>query len=333
MKQCIGLDLGYGFVKVTDGREGFLFPSVVGDGLPGAPLRLGLQTPEPTDDLRLTVDGRPHYVGNLAIKRSRLAFRSLSENRAEGNESKVLFLAGLSLFCKHEHNTFAVVTGLPPGRMHRTAELVERLKGEHRVIRHGLQDDEELVIRVENLSVVPQPLGSYWVQVLDQMGQLRPDARMVTGRFGVVDVGFHTSDLVVIQDGEYVPEASRTIPNGLATAYSEIAARLQATYGIERETYALDDCVLTGQLSIAGQRMDINDLVEQAFANVATKLLVEIRSTWQLTELDQILLTGGGGDALSKYLLPHLKQARVVTDAATANSRGYLVWANRLLSA
>lgn len=32
MAQLIGIDVGYGFVKVTDGEAGYSFPSVVGEG-------------------------------------------------------------------------------------------------------------------------------------------------------------------------------------------------------------------------------------------------------------------------------------------------------------
>ena len=32
MERYIGLDVGYGFVKVTDGDSGYAFPSVVGEG-------------------------------------------------------------------------------------------------------------------------------------------------------------------------------------------------------------------------------------------------------------------------------------------------------------
>jgi plasmid segregation protein ParM len=31
MSKIVGLDVGYGFVKITDGDFGYSFPSVVGD--------------------------------------------------------------------------------------------------------------------------------------------------------------------------------------------------------------------------------------------------------------------------------------------------------------
>ena len=330
MERCIGIDIGYGFVKITDGQEGYVFPSVVGDGGAEIQPRMGLQAPSRTDDLRLVVDGRACNVGNLAIRHSRLAARGLSPTRVEGNNFKVLFLAALSLFCNQPINSFAVVTGLPPGRMHLVDELTRQIRGEHRVIRPTSQGREELTIRVDRVTVVPQPLGTYWSQVLDARGKVREDSRMLQGNVGIIDIGFRTSDLVSVVDGEYVHEQSRTIPTGLVAAYEEIAASLLAHHGVERETYALDEAVIRGEINIAGKRVDITSLRDRAFEQLATKLLVELQSSWQVSEFDVLLVAGGGSHFLARYLQPHLAQGQVPADAGTANSRGFLAWAHRL---
>lgn len=329
MERCMGIDIGYGFVKITDGQEGYLFPSVVGDGNAHFLPSLGLQPSARTEDLRVVIDGEIYFVGSLAIRHSRLAHRGLSASRGEGNNFKVLLLSALSLFCPQPLNTFAVVTGLPPGRMHLTEELLRQVKGEHRLVRLTEQGSEEITIRIERVAVVPQPLGGYWSQVLDSRGKVRDDAALLQGRTGIIDVGFRTSDLVTIQDGEYVHEQSRTIPVGLVTAYEEIAAGLLAAHGIERETYALDEAVIRGEISLAGKRVDITSLRERAFAQLATKLLVEVQSAWQVKDFDALLLVGGGGHSLARYLLPHLPQCTVPSEPGTANSRGFAAWACR----
>jgi plasmid segregation protein ParM len=330
MERCIGIDIGYGFVKITDGQEGYVFPSVVGDGNPENPPRMGLLTPAKTDDLRISVDGSIYNVGNLAIRHSRLATRGLSATRSEGNGVKVLALAALTLFCNQPVNSFAIVTGLPPGRMHLESELIRQLRGDHRVVRLTSQGPEEVMIRIDRITVVPQPLGTYWSQVLDARGKVREDNRFLHGVAGIIDIGFRTSDLVTVNGGEYVHEQSRTIPTGLVAAYDEVAAALLANHGIERETYALDEAVIRGEISVAGKRVDITALRDRAMEQLATKLLVEIQSSWQVSEYDVLMLSGGGTHPLSRYLLPHLSQAIVVPDPSTANSRGFLAWANRL---
>lgn len=329
MERLVGIDIGYGFVKATDGQEGYVFPSVVGNGGNHTLLRTGLQKLEPTDELRLSVAGKVHYVGNLAVRHSRMAYRSLSATREEGNDLLVLFLSALSLFCQEPVTSFAVVTGLPPGRMHQADDLVRKLKGQHQIVRHTASGPVDSVLRVERISVVPQPLGTYWSRVLDSRGRLPDDLRL-DSRVGIIDVGFRTSDLVTVEGGEYVPEKSRTIPIGLATTYEEISASILRDHGVEREIHALDEAVIRGEVSISGQKVDITGLRDQAFEQLATKIFVEVRSMWQLAEYDHLYITGGGGQALERFLKPHFIQSSLVDDPVTANSRGYLSWAHRL---
>ncbi len=326
----VGVDLGYGFVKATDGREGFMFPSVVGAGTSVGVLRLKDVLADPTDDMRVSVDGQLYYVGNYAIRRSPRAFRGMSVKRGEGNALKVLFLAALSQFAREPVTSFSVVTGLPPGRMGQSEELVRALKGEHRMVRHSADENPALSLKVEDVAVVPQPVGAYWAEVLDGDGQVRQDSPLLRGRVGVVDIGYKTSDLVVMEDTEYVPERSTTVPVGVSSAYAEIAEKLAAKYGVEKETYALDGAVITGKMVVAGQVADISEVREPAFAGLATKVVAEVLSTWQMSEFASLLLVGGGAVALGKYLLPHLPVATVVDDPVTANSRGFWAWAHRL---
>ncbi|MGE5676177.1 MAG: hypothetical protein ACM3XM_20240 [Mycobacterium leprae] len=327
MEKLIGIDLGYGFVKATDGKEGYVFPSVVGDGAAQQLLRTGAQTIDPTEELRVGIGNKVYYVGNLAIRQSRMAYRSLSVTREEGDDLLVLMLSALSLFCHEPLVSFSVVTGLPPGRMHLSEQFIRLVKGDHRVIRYTAAGPEELTLRIERVTVVPQPLGTYWSQVLSGRGNAKDEPLMLESKIGLIDIGFKTTDLVTVEAGEYVPEQSRTIPIGLATAYGAIANRLLNEYGIERENHALDEAIIRGEISIAGRRVDISALRDNALAQLATKVLVEVRSTWQVNEYDSLWVTGGGGQALERYLVPQFSQGRLIADAMTANSRGYLAWA------
>ncbi|WP_290649339.1 ParM/StbA family protein [Aquisalimonas sp.] len=326
MERVIGLDMGYGFIKANDGLDGVRFPSVVGDGSGGSPMSLGLQKPDPTSDIRITVGARSYFLGDLAIRHSRIAHRGLSATRAEGDDLRILFLGALSLFCRESRNDFQVVTGLPPGRMHLAEDLVSRLRGDHTVTRHVGRKRRDLSIRLEDIEVVPQPLGTFWSEVLDSRGQLRGDSRLLGGRVGIIDVGFRTTDFATIVEGEYAPAWSRTVPLGISTGYDTLAAALSAQYGLERETYTLDQAVIDGQINVSGQHEDITGLRDQILGEVATKLMVELQSLWQLTDYDAVLLTGGGAHVLERYLRPQVPQSLVVSDPVTANARGYMAW-------
>lgn len=318
--------MGYGFVKANDGRDGVRFPSVVGDGSGGGPMSLGFQKPDPTSDIRITVGGKTYFLGDLAIRHSRIAHRGLSATRAEGDDLRILFLGALSMFCRESMNDFSVVTGLPPGRMHLADDLVSRMRGDHTVTRHVGRNRQDLSIRLNNIEVVPQPLGTFWAEVLDGRGQLRGDSRLLEGRVGIIDVGFRTSDFATIVEGEYAPAWSRTVPLGISTGYDALSSALATQYGLERETYTLDQAVIDGEINVSGRRVDITDLRDQILGEVATKLMVEMQSLWQLTDYDSVLLTGGGAHVLERYLRPEVPQSVVVNDPVTANARGYVAW-------
>ena len=326
MERVIGLDMGYGFIKASDGRDVRRFPSVVGEGAVRAATSFGLQRPDPASDLRVTINGKTYFLGDQAVKHSRMAHRGLSATRAEGNDLKVLFLGALSMFCRDTMNDFYVVTGLPPGRMHLADELVAQMRGDHTVTRHVRGRPQDLSIRLDNIEVVPQPLGTFWSEVLDSRGQLNEQSSLLNGRIGIIDVGFRTSDFATIVDGEYAPAWSRTVPIGISTGYDNLAAALAERFGLERETYTLDDAVIEGRIKVSGRKEDISDLRDEVLAEVATKLLIEVQSLWQLQDYDSVLLTGGGGHVLERYLRPQVSQCVLVDDPVTANAMGYYAW-------
>jgi len=327
MGRCIGLDVGYGFVKVTDGDSGYAFPSVVGEGDLTPELSTGYRKAQRIADLRIGVDGQHYFVGKLAIRRSNLAYRGLSASRTEGDDLRILSLCGLSLFCSEPTNVFNVVTGLPTGRMHLRDTLTSQLVKNHSVSLLSNGKIREISIVIEKLDVVPQPLGTFWSETLDSWGQIK---NPMHGRVGILDVGFKTTDLVTIDDGDFVPERSHTLPVGFSNAYSDLSDYLITEYGLEKQSYTLDEAFINGTINIAGKTIDISDLRDKSYSTVATKIMVDLMSVWAIPEFHKIFITGGGGAALGSYILPSLVQGQIVNDAVTANSVGFLNWANRL---
>jgi plasmid segregation protein ParM len=86
MEKNIGVDLGYGFVKVSDGKKDKIFPSVVGQAR-----NLRYSTEENTDqnfikNMDVIVDDREYFVGELANRQSDIVLFSLDENRMDSNQ-------------------------------------------------------------------------------------------------------------------------------------------------------------------------------------------------------------------------------------------------------
>lgn len=326
MTRLIGLDVGYGFVKVTDGKTGYSFPSVVGEGHNKPTFNVLSDELSVVDDMKIGIDEELYFVGKSAIRHSKFAHRDLSYTRAISDDLETLFFSALSPFCKETISRFRVITGLPVERMHLAPDLAKRVRGERMVTLYIEGEPHEVKITVDAVEVVPQPLGTYWSTHLDSLGQI---AESMEGRTGIIDVGFRTTDLAAIEDSEYIPEKSKTVPLGLVTAYSDIASYLATTYGLEKESYDLDNIVVRGKINVAGETIDISKVINDAFQKLAVNILVTVNSNWKTTDYDRLLLSGGGGQSVSTYVLPELSQARLINEPITANSRGYLSWANR----
>ncbi len=325
MSKIIGLDVGFGFVKVTDGEKGFSFPSVVGEGHNKPMFQVGPQQLVNNLSLGLNSDNKIYFVGKSAIRHSQYLYRDLSTDRNKTNDLRALFMGALVLFCNSQENRFKVVTGLPVGRMHMADDIINQVKGRCPVKVYRNNKINEMDIIVSDVEVVPQPLGTYWAQNFNPARE-----EPLKGRIGIIDVGFRTTDLAVIDEGDYVPEKSRTINLGLNTAYKEIGAIIFTNYDLERESYALDEAVIKGTIRVAGDEVDISDMKRKAFERLAANIRVEVNSSWALAEFDDLIISGGGGQALSSYLAPHFKQTKLMPDSLTANSRGYLSWAKHL---
>lgn len=330
MGKNIGIDIGYGFVKITDGTEKYSFPSVVGLAEELSYRSGGLVPPPKVKNLAVTLEGKSYFVGDLAVRQSGIAFRSLNQKRVESVDLKVLFLTGLSLFTEGKGQSFNVVTGLPPGHFHYESALIQLLTGEHRItVPNGGGEPVEKVIKVERVKVLPQPIGTFYAAVLDDKGQTR-DQKLASARVGILDVGFRTTDLVVADGGEYIDRAARSINMGLSNAYAIIAERLRKELDVQKETYALDETVNNSEVRVAGRVHDISGVKNFAFESISTKIVAEVNSLWDTRELDFILVTGGGGKALAGFLVRKFENAALVDGAEMANVRGYMNWAQRV---
>lgn len=333
MSKNIGIDVGYGFVKATDGEREFVFPSVVGIG---QELRyrseLSVRT-RPLDNLSLTVDGRDYFVGDLAIRQSEIASRSLDPNRAEDRNVKVLMLAGLNLYTQWENETFNVVTGLPTSYFAAYRDAWQNnLRGSH-VLKFRVNGQEkEKTITIEKLRIVPQPLGTLYDRALNQAGAIQ-DEDLASLSVGVVDVGFKTTDFAVADQLEFIDHLSGSTPIGLSNAYGLIADRLRAEFKIDKEQHELDRIVERGEVRIAGKVYDISRTKREVFERIAHKIITELDSLWDYRNLDVIFFTGGGSQALAEWLLPEFRNAILADSPQVANARGFLKYANNIFRA
>lgn len=333
MSKNIGIDVGYGFVKSTDGEREFVFPSVVGLG---QELRYRSELSvrnRPLDNLAITIDGKDFFIGDLAIRQSEFASRSLDPNRAEDRNVKVLMLAGLSLYTQWENETFNVVTGLPTSYLAAYRDAwVNNLRGSHVVKFRSNGQEKEKTITIEKLRIVPQPLGTLYDRALNPTGAIQ-DEDLASLSVGVVDIGFKTTDFAVADQLEFIDHLGGSTPIGLSNAYGLIADRLRQEFKIDKEQHELDRIVERGEVRIAGKVYDISRTKREVFERIAHKIITDLDSLWDYRNLDVIFFSGGGAQALAEWLLPEFRNALLADSPQVANARGFLKYANNIFRA
>ncbi|KJS85707.1 MAG: hypothetical protein JM58_07870 [Peptococcaceae bacterium BICA1-8] len=319
----IGIDLGYGYVKVTDGQMAHVFPSTVGIGQKIRFKSLLTSFSKPTDNLAITVDNKKYFVGELAIKQSEVVSRSLGRNRIEDTSAKILLLAALALYADKEDQSFNVITGLPVDYYSNFRDdWSELMLGMHAVKIDNGQQEKSKIIKIEKLQIIPQPFGTLYDKILNDEGEIK-DETFGELKLGIVDIGFKTSDFAVADSLEFIDKLSSSTDIAMSTAFNILTEKFREKYLINKESYQLDKVVETGILRVAGESINVEEHINEAFSIVTNKIATEINSIWEKRDLDRIILTGGGGEAISKYLLPKFGNMELIKGAQFANVRGY----------
>ena len=333
--EVIGLDIGFGYTKCTNGSRFLVFKSVYGDA-PEAQFREQLLTEDAEEEhLQMELDGRAYFVGELAERQSQERYFTLDQAQFVSEFTRVLAVCALSRMVERQ-DPVKLVVGLPIGHYvrHRN-DLATILKGQHNVTvisRDGQRT--ETVVRVADLRVVPQPFGTVMNLMLNDVGEVK-DKRFLQQKIGVIDIGFRTADFTIADGARYSERGSLTTESGISRAFATVAAKLQETSGVNVELYRMFDAVDRGTIRIHGKRYDLKRITEQAFAHLAGKIASDANRLWASDwDLDAIVISGGGGAMLAPFLVPQLKGEVLALepgkDARMNNVRGYAKYAKRL---
>ncbi|MEQ8797903.1 MAG: ParM/StbA family protein [Salinisphaeraceae bacterium] len=325
--KIIGLDIGFGFTKVTDGHRRELFKSVIGEATDiqfRAPIG---NSGRDEEHLHLTVDDEAFFAGDLAERQSSVRSFTLDQDQLIAGYAKRLALAGLTRLVG-DNDPIHVVTGLPVRYFRRHREAISNLlTGSHKLSLHDIAGKaQEITLRVDKVRVVPQPFGSFFGAMLNDIGRVA-EARFARDKIGIIDIGFRTADYSIADRTRYSERGSGTSDAGIARAFEPIAAALQERSGVSVELYRLYDAVQSGSIKIRGNSYDLARITERAFGQLAAAIAGEVNRLWADDwDVDAVLLAGGGGAVLAPYLQPLLEHEVLPLpeqDPRFANVNGY----------
>ena len=330
MDAIIGIDIGFGFTKATDGKRFEVFKSIYGEAIDFQFKESLLQQKDAHDEhIQINIDDTSYFVGELAERQSSNRQFTLDQTQFVATSTKILALAAMSRFMTSSQSSFKVVVGLPIGHYRQYKnELIEILRQSHNIVltdAKGKQTD--VVIGISEVSVIPQPIGSVMDRLLNDVGKAA-EQRFALEKIGIIDIGFRTSDYTISDKARYSERGSLTTQNGISKAFEVIASKLKDSCGVNVELYRLFDAVESGSIKIRGKGFDLRKITQAAFQQLAANIASDANRIWNDDwDMDAIMITGGGGSVLASYLQPLLEGVIIPIeqdlDYRLHNVRGY----------
>ncbi len=328
------VDVGFGRTKaVSSHGEHYDFPSLIGEFKPVI-FSAGMENSPLTSRLAISTDRKDWFVGEAAIKQS-TPQNTIDSQRTVAKEGIVLLLTALTILARKSPELINLVTGLPVSHYQRfkerylsaigCAHFTDLLSPSGKIVK-------SVLLSVEAVRVIPQPMGTYFDAILDDDGQLIEN-RMAAGKVGIIDIGYNTLDLARVDGLEFVNTRSASFSRlGIFNSFQNLSTELYRNLSLEVPPERMEPLVRANEVMIAGKAVSIDLMRQAAFQNAAEQIVSRVKSTWpDRWELDRILLTGGGALLLSDYLLPVFEgQAVLASSPAYANVSGYLKFGKRI---
>ena len=329
--EVLGIDIGFGFTKATDGRETIIFKSIFGDASE-IQFWADFGDSSPTDHIHVSIDGKSYFVGDLAEQQSSVLNFTLDQERLISEYVRIFALTVAGLFYKNNSTInvpINVVSGLPIGYFkHNHERFNEILTGHHRVTYHSHNGNKSTrEIYINKVRMLPQPLGSILNDLMDTDGRIINE-ELANQKVGVVDIGFRTTDFTILDHLRYIDRGSRTIDTGISKGFSVIAGKLREKCGVNVELYRLYKAAEEGTIKMRGHGFSFEKIRDQVYSQLAANIANELDRLWSEDwDIDTIILTGGGCRELAKYLQPlitgNIKPIDSYSDPRLNNVQGY----------
>lgn len=283
MKKILGIDIGFGDVKVTFGTsEGqvekqFKFTSAIGI----------TKRNEHVQDSRI-YDFKDHsyYVGEHALHLP-------SENLIDITDYKNLeYYAPLFLYHVIKQLNVRpdiIVSGLSKAQIENSGHFKEGLQN------FTVNGDQFIF---EEVYILPQGAGSKLC--IDKFGNNFPHPQQeFTGTTSFVgcDIGFNTLDMFLVTDGKTSPNLFEGIEReGVMKIATEVAKKVKELHGRGITLHEAKEIIDTGIYKLRGQKHPFKDYVDEVKKSYLKDLLALIETKYGkiLDKCDFISLSGGG---------------------------------------
>ena len=336
--KILGIDIGFGFTKATNGKDTLIFKSLLGDA---ADIQFWADFGDnaPTDHIHVTIDGESYFIGDLAEQQSSVLNFTLDQERLISDYVKTLSLTAAGMLMQDESATntpINLISGLPIGYFKENHNRFnEQLAGHHTITYHSSDGKEKnREIYINKVRMLPQPMGSIVNLLMNDNGKIaNPD--LAKQKIGVIDIGFRTTDLAILDRLRYINRGSKTIDMGIAKGFGVIANKLREKSSVNVELYRLYRAAETGSITMRGHGFSFPKIRDQVYSQLATSIADEIDRLWANDwDIESIFLSGGGSRELAGFLEP-LIVGNVIPidpeqDSRLNNVKGYLKYGRHI---
>ena len=294
MNGILGIDVGFGNVKIFDGEREYGFPSVY------AVTDEGAEADSNAETIHFLLDGVKYYIGKKAV----VTNGNSQFDQFDLLRHKLFTLVGVCVATGGKDFTGTIGLGLPRADLKAMSDKLKSLAGKYSVEFNG----KPVQINIEDVQVNVQ--GEC---VFDEIRQFED----VDGlNIGIIDIGQKTTDVSLFIDGMKVDNKSRSFDVGASQALTAIAEEYRSLTGYDVENYAVPARIKKGKIS--------KELADKHYEQTADKILSLLSGLrWFSEELDKVYLIGGGCAFLQPYLTAKMPTCELHECYLFANARAY----------
>ncbi len=328
----VAVDTGYGYTKALAHNGGrACFPSVIATDVGTGELVQAVGGAGPGYRLTIVPAQGPAerlLVGDSAILAG--GVRSWDSTAAARRDYGRLVLAAVAILGVPDPGGVQVdlAVGLPLAAYLQREErraLRQQLLGLR--ARCHVAGKEPGTMEVRSVRVFAQAVGAYVLAAA-------ADPMAVAGTVGLIDVGFRTTDYLLLQQtkGGALPDEARSgsVDTGVGLVYEAVARDIGGQAGVMVPPGMVEGALTaSGTLTVRGKVYDVRGMFEAEAGTVADRIADQVRRAWgdRMDFLSAVLLAGGGGAATFPYLRAFHPTTRLMEDAFFANASGFLALA------
>ena len=280
---AIGFDVGHSTVKIScfvDGKKhDIIFPSVATPAFTISDENEKRRAAEET----VSVNGRPYFFGQTALIQGGLSGSTgLSENWVGTPEYEALMRGGLKKIRALGINPDegVIVMGLPTSLHARQKAALKTMAAE---CTRG------------RILVMPQSLAPYHGMMLDEAGNPSPHHSMESEAWAVIEVGYFTTDIMLMQAGGTWVEKAAGSSRGVALA-ADALMRALGESDVTVDLNEAEQALQTKSIKYFGEDLDVSAQAELAISSIVADVLDTSKKLIEphVRKLNGVIIAGGG---------------------------------------